>query len=374
MRTLDFDYELPEERIARAPVERGSARLLVLDAPPAERHRRVSDLPSRLRPGDLVVVNDTRVLPARLHAVRTPSGGRVELLLLGGDEPTRWRALARPAKKLRPGVELRIGGEVAARVEACGSGGVRVLRFSAPVAEVLERFGEVPLPPYLGRPAVAEDREWYQTVYARVPGAVAAPTAGLHLTREMLAELDSAGIECAQVTLHVGAGTFKPVVADRVEDHHLDAEPYALGEEACRAIERTRARGGRIVAIGTTVVRCLESAALAPGMVSTIPSASHDLGAADGAGRAGSPVPGARETDLFIRPGFRFQVVDVLLTNFHLPRSTLLMLVAAFAGTSRVLAAYHEAIERGYRFYSYGDAMLAERRPRRQNQGSRRAG
>ncbi|HUG37408.1 MAG TPA: tRNA preQ1(34) S-adenosylmethionine ribosyltransferase-isomerase QueA [Candidatus Limnocylindrales bacterium] len=338
MRTLDFDYELPAGRIARAPAERGSARLLVLDAPPGERHRRVSDLPSRLRRGDLVVVNDTRVLPARLHAVRVPSGGRVELLLLGGDEPTRWRALARPAKKLAPGAELCIGREVGARVEASGGGGIRVLRFSAPVIEVLERFGEVPLPPYLGRPATAQDREWYQTVYARVPGAVAAPTAGLHLTPGMLAGLASAGIELAPITLHVGPGTFKPVTAERVEDHRLDPERYVLAEETCRAIERTRARGGRLVAIGTTVVRCLEAAARSQG---------------------GSPAPGAADTDLFIRPGFDFQVVDLLFTNFHLPRSTLLMLVAAFSGTERVLAAYREAIEQGYRFYSYGDAMLA---------------
>jgi S-adenosylmethionine:tRNA ribosyltransferase-isomerase len=343
VRTDDFDYELPADRVARVPVERGSARLLALDAPPERRHGSVCELPSRLRRGDLLVVNDTRVVPARLEG-RLPSGGRVELLLLDGADPIRRRALARPAKKLRTGVELRLAGDATARVEARGDGGLCELRFSAPVDGLLARHGEVPLPPYLGRPATADDREWYQTVYARAPGAVAAPTAGLHLTRELLAELAAAGIERADLTLHVGPGTFKPVTAERVEDHRLDAERYILTAETCRAVERARARGGRVVAVGTTVTRCLEAAALRGG--------------------GGSPVAGSGETDLYIVPGYRFQVVDVLLTNFHLPRSTLLMLVAAFAGTARVLAAYREAIERGYRFYSYGDAMLAERAPR----------
>jgi S-adenosylmethionine:tRNA ribosyltransferase-isomerase len=341
VRTLDFDYALPEERIARTPAARGRARLLVLEAVGEARHRSVSDLPALLHPGDLVVVNDTRVLPARLETVRVPSGGRVELLLLDGDRGTRCRALARPAKKLDPGATLRVGDAVDVVVEAREEGGVCRLRFPVPVAEVLARFGEVPLPPYLKRAAVPEDREWYQTVYAAAPGAVAAPTAGLHLTHAMLDALAAAGIERAAITLHVGPGTFKPVKVERVEDHRLDAERYEVPEATCRAIERTRARGGNVVAVGTTVVRGLEAAALAGG---------------------GKLVAGGGATDLFIRPGFTFQVVDRLLTNFHLPRSTLLMLVAAFAGTERVLAAYREAIERGYRFYSYGDAMVAKRR------------
>ena len=345
MRTDDFDYELPDERIARTPVERGRARLLVLDAEGAERHRAAADLPELLHPGDLLVVNDTRVLPARLLATRAPGGGKVELLLLDGDQPTRWRAMARPAKKLAPGTTLRIGeGErdgataVEAVVESRGDDGVCVLRFSAPVLDVIERFGAIPLPPYLRRAALPEDRDWYQTVYATEPGAVAAPTAGLHLTSSTLAELERRGVERAAITLHVGPGTFKPVKVERVEDHRLDAERYVLPEPTVRAIERTRARGGRVVAVGTTVVRCLEAAA------------------------SGGLRAGRGETDLFIQPGYRFQVVDLLLTNFHLPRSTLLMLVAAFAGKERVLAAYREAIESAYRFYSYGDAMVAARR------------
>ena len=339
MRTDEFDYFLPDDRIARTPVERGHARLLVLDAAGAERHRATADLPELLRAGDLLVVNDTRVLPARLATTRIPSGGKVELLLLDGDQPTRWRALAKPAKKLSPGTVLRIGAAVDAVVEARGEDGVCMLRFSAPVLEVLERFGAVPIPPYLRREPLPEDRDWYQTVYAAAPGAVAAPTAGLHLTGSMLDALEARGVERAAITLHVGPGTFKPVKVEHVEDHRLDAERYLLPEATVRAIERTRARGGRVVAVGTTVVRCLEAAA-----------------------RAQPLRAGAGETDLFIQPGFRFQVVDVLLTNFHLPRSTLLMLVAAFAGKERVLAAYREAIASGYRFYSYGDAMVAARR------------
>jgi S-adenosylmethionine:tRNA ribosyltransferase-isomerase len=351
MRTRDFDYPLPEDRIARTPVARGTARLLVLDAAPSERHRTVAELPALLRRGDLVVVNDTRVLPARLEAVRSPGGGRIELLLLDGDDPLRWRALARPAKKLAPGTVLRIGAAVEAVVEARGEDGVCVLRFSTPVREVLDRHGAVPLPPYLKRAPLPEDRDWYQTVYAAEPGAVAAPTAGLHFTSEMLAALAAAGVEVANVTLHVGPGTFKPVKVERVEDHRLDAERYLLPESTVLAIERTRQRGGRVVAVGTTVVRCLEAAARhSDDATVTAPNAGRGLRA------------GAGSTDLFVRPGYAFQVVDVLLTNFHLPRSTLLMLVAAFAGTERVLDAYREAIALGYRFYSYGDAMVAERR------------
>ena len=351
MRTRDFDYTLPDDRIARTPVARGGARLLVLDAAGAQRHRTVAELPGLLRRGDLVVVNDTRVIPARLEATRSPGGGRVELLLLDGDDPLRWRALARPAKKLAPGTVLRIGMAVEAVVEARGEDGVCVLRFSMPVPEVLERHGAVPLPPYLKRGPLPEDRDWYQTVYAAEPGAVAAPTAGLHLTREMLRTLEAVGVEIAAVTLHVGPGTFKPVKVERAEDHRLDAERYRLPDSTARALERTRERGGRVVAVGTTVVRCLEAAARA---------SSDSIGTAAGAG--GSVRAGTGSTDLFIRPGFAFQVVDVLLTNFHLPRSTLLMLVAAFAGRERVLDAYHEAIALGYRFYSYGDAMVAARR------------
>jgi S-adenosylmethionine:tRNA ribosyltransferase-isomerase len=362
MRTQDFDYDLPDDRIARVPVARGTARLLVLDAEGEKRHRTVEDLPSLLRPGDLLVVNDTRVLPARLEAVRQPGGARIELLVLDGDDGHRSRALARPAKKLAYGTLLRVGDAVEVAVEERGEDGVCMLRFSSPVREVLERYGAVPLPPYLKRAPLPEDRDWYQTVYAAEPGAVAAPTAGLHLTPQMLAGLEAGGVEVARLTLHVGPGTFKPVKVERVSDHHLDGERYLLPESTARAIEDARERGGRVVAVGTTVVRCLEAAALAAtarsaGDVHGDPVRDHPASDEHAIVRAG-----AGSTDLFIRPGFAFRVVDVLLTNFHLPRSTLLMLVAAFAGRERVLAAYHEAIALGYRFYSYGDAMVAAHR------------
>ena len=286
MRTRDFDYTLPDDRIARTPVARGSARLLVLDAADGERHRTVAELPALLRRGDLLVVNDTRVLPARLEAVRTPGGGRVELLLLDGDDPLRWRAMARPAKKLAPGTVLRIGRAVEVVVEARGEDGVCVLRFSKPVLEVLDSHGAVPLPPYLKRAPLPEDRDWYQTVYAAEPGAVAAPTAGLHFTRAMLQALEAAGIEIAAVTLHVGPGTFKPVKTERAEDHRLDAERYLLPEPTADAIERTRLRGGRVVAVGTTVVRCLEAAARAGASPASEPAPARPISSFDPATRS----------------------------------------------------------------------------------------
>lgn len=351
MLTDDFDYELPEERIAQRPAPRGESRLLVLDAESADRHRRVRDLPELLRPGDLLVVNDTRVIPARLFARRRPGGGRVELLLVEKVGPREWDVLVRPGRKARPGTALDLApGLEADMVERpeerepgpAGGDGRRRVRFAEPVEPWLDRLGHVPLPPYIRRGDEAADRTTYQTVYARNPGAIAAPTAGLHLSEELLAALAARGIETAAVTLHVGIGTFQPVTAALVHEHRMERERYEIPEETAAQIATTRAAGGRIVAVGTTVVRTLE-----------------------GAPREDSarPVPaGAGSTDLFIVPGFRFRVVDVLLTNFHLPRSTLLMLVSAFAGRERVLAAYREAIREGYRFYSYGDAMLVERR------------
>ncbi|HEX5758490.1 MAG TPA: tRNA preQ1(34) S-adenosylmethionine ribosyltransferase-isomerase QueA [Thermoanaerobaculia bacterium] len=340
LRAADFDYPLPAAAIAQRPLARGESRLLALDRAGRERHRRVRDLPALLRPGDLLVVNDTRVIPARLFA-RRPGGGRIELLLVERVGPAEWEALARPAAKARTGAVLELAPgltvEVVARV---GSGRLR-LRFSEPIEPHLERLGHVPLPPYIRRADEAADRERYQTVYARQPGAVAAPTAGLHLSEEVLAALAAAGVERTEITLHVGPGTFKPVTAERVAEHRMERERYAIGEPAAAAVRRARAERRRVVAVGTTVVRALEAAA------------AH----------AGEVAPGAGVTELFITPGFRFRAVDVLLTNFHLPRSTLLMLVAAFAGRERLLAAYAEAVAAGYRFYSYGDAMLAERRP-----------
>lgn len=353
MLTRDFDYELPDEAIAQEPVPRGESRLLVLDAEGAERHRQVRDLPRILRPGDLLMVNDTRVIPARLFGRRF-TGGRVELLLVEPHGGLEWDALVRPGRKARPGTLLTlepatregrvgdIGPGVTAEVVAKGEDGRHRVRFSEPIEPHLERLGHVPLPPYIKRPDSERDRTRYQTVWARSPGAIAAPTAGLHFNEELMGELTGQGIRLASLTLHVGIGTFKPVTAKLVHEHRMDAERYEIPEETATAIRRTRERGGRVVAVGTTVVRALESA---------------------GRGREdGTVAPGRACTELFITPGHRFRVVDVLLTNFHLPRSTLLMLVSAFAGRERVLAGYREALEIGYRFYSYGDAMLMERR------------
>jgi len=348
MLTREFDFDLPEAAIAQHPAPRGESRLLALERQGAERHSRVRDLPRLLRGGDLLVVNDTRVIPARLFGRRlgtpgTGTGGRIELLLverIGDREGQEWEVLARPGRRARPGTRIELADGLTAEVVAKGDDGRHRVRFSQPIEPHLDRIGHLPLPPYIKRPDEEDDRERYQTVFARRPGAIAAPTAGLHFYPQLLDELRQAGVEIAQVTLHVGIGTFKPVTADLVHEHVMDPERYEISEAAATALRRARGRGGRVVAVGTTVVRTLESAALAG---------------------SGEIAPGAGSTSLFITPGFRFQAVDVLLTNFHLPRSTLLMLVAAFAGKDRVLAAYREAIEEGYRFYSYGDATLAER-------------
>jgi S-adenosylmethionine:tRNA ribosyltransferase-isomerase len=360
--TRDFDYSLPAAAIAQQPAPRGASRLLILDRDGEERHRRISDLPALLRPGDLLVVNDTRVLPARLYGRVAGTGGgpraprELELLLVEGLGEREWEVLARPGKRARPGAVIEIrdpsggadpGSGVFAEVVALAGDGRRRVRFSEPIEPHLERLGHVPLPPYIRRPDQPADRERYQTVYARRPGAIAAPTAGLHFSDELLTALEGIGIERAALTLHVGIGTFKPVTAPLVSDHRMDRERYEIPEDTAAAVARARAGGRRVVAVGTTVVRALEGAAAAA------------------AGANGEVPAGAGTTDLFITPGFRFRVVDALLTNFHLPRSTLLMLVSAFAGRERVLAAYEEALGLGYRFFSYGDAMLAERRPER---------
>jgi S-adenosylmethionine:tRNA ribosyltransferase-isomerase len=355
MLVRDFDFALPDAQIAQEAAPRGSSRLLVLDAAGEARHRRVRDLPSLLRTGDLLVVNDTRVIPARLFGRRLPGGGKVELLLAERHDDHEWDALLKPGKRARPGTVLELAGGDAgsgstgdtaageglrAEVLAHGHDGRFRLRFSAPVEPWLERLGHVPLPPYIKRPDGAADRERYQTVYAAEPGAIAAPTAGLHFDDALLAALNERGVERVAVTLHVGLGTFKPVTADLVHEHVMDVERYVVPPATSAAIAAARRDGRRVVAVGTTVVRTLESAAAANG---------------------GEVPAGAGTTRLFIYPGYRFQVVDALLTNFHLPQSTLLMLVCAFAGKERTLAAYREAVERGYRFYSYGDAMFAER-------------
>lgn len=345
----DFHYELPTTAIATHPCEpRDAARLLVHepDGAGVTRHRHVRDLPDELRAGDLLVLNDTRVLPARVLATRR-SGGRVECLFLEpapevhAEAPRAWRALVKPARKLAPDERLDAGRGVTVRaVSREGESAVWWVCLERapgePTEALLAEVGAMPLPPYIDRPAEDVDSERYQTVYARVPGAVAAPTAGLHFTPELLAALAERGVERTTVTLHVGAGTFLPVTAERVEDHVMHEERYELTAEACAAIARTRARGGRVVAVGTTSVRVLESCADADG------------GLAPGTGR----------TQLFLVPGAKFRVVDGLMTNFHLPGSTLLMLVSAFVGRERILGLYADAVQRGYRFYSYGDAQL----------------
>ncbi len=338
MRVDVFDFDLPREAIATRPARpRDSARLLDLTAGLA--HRSIADLPALLRPGDMMVFNDTRVIPARLAGMRGEA--RVELTLhrrLGDD---RWLAFAKPARRLRPGDTVRFAEEFSAAVEARDGPEVSLVfdRGGAALAETLQRHGAMPLPPYLRRPADVRDRDDYQTVFARCEGAVAAPTAGLHFTERLLQAIDARGIARRFVTLHVGAGTFLPVSVEDTADHLLHSEACVLTPDTAAAINRCRAAGGRIVAVGTTVVRLLESAAQPNGTVEAFTG----------------------EVDLFIEPGYRFKVVDLMLTNFHLPRSTLFMLVCAFAGTERMTAAYAEALAAGYRFYSYGDACLLTR-------------
>jgi len=349
VRLSDFDYALPPELIAQHPAERrDAARLLVHELRDARTTLSgVSELGRWLRPGDLLVLNDTRVLRARLRA-RRASGGAVELLFAEPRAGGRWSAMVRPAKKPKPG-EVLVAGEGALRVRMlerlAGADGAPGALWEvaleadgdAPVEALLEAHGELPLPPYIERPAgdEPEDRERYQTVYAREPGAVAAPTAGLHFTEALLAELREAGVATTTVTLHVGLGTFLPVASEDLDGHRMHSERYVLPEAAAAAIAACRARGGRVVAVGTTSVRVLEACAA-----------------------GGELRPGSGRTELFIRPGYEFRAVDGLLTNFHLPRSTLLMLVSAFAGVERVRELYARAIAERLRFYSYGDAML----------------
>jgi len=344
MKVADFDFDLPRDLIAERPVEpRDAARLLHVHERLVDCH--VRDLPDLLRPGDLMVFNDTRVIPARLYGRR--GAARIEATLHKQETPQSWRAFARPAKRLRPGDRVDFGdGALPAEVVEKGEGGEVVLRFALSgdaLTEALEKIGVMPLPPYIPRAygPDARDRADYQTVYARHRGAVAAPTAGLHFTDDLLARLAARGIGRAFVTLHVGAGTFLPVKVEDTRDHVMHAEWGRIDRAAAEAIAAARARGGRLVACGTTALRLLESAAREDGSV--------------------APFEG--DTSLFITPGYRFKAVDVLLTNFHLPRSTLFMLVAAFAGLERMRAAYEHAKRAGYRFYSYGDACLLEHAP-----------
>ncbi len=343
MKLDDFDFHLPRNLIARyPPPNREDARMLHLSREgDALAHLQVTDLPRFLSPGDLVVINDTKVNPWRIHG-RRKSGGRVEVLLLKQLSPGKFRAMAHANRPLPEGEEIVF--DEAHRATLGAQGLERELEFASPdgLAEWLESFGEMPIPPYLERCAEEIDKKRYQTVFARNPGAVAAPTAGLHLSETILEDISAAGARIARLTLHVGAGTFRPVQTENVEEHKMDAESYILTDEAVATIHDTRAGGGRILAVGTTVVRALEAAYI------------------EAAARGRTLQAGEFSTRLFIRPGFRFQAVDMMLTNFHLPRSTLLMLVSAFAGREKILSAYAQAIEAGYRFYSYGDAMLID--------------
>ena len=337
MRKSDFHYDLPPELIAQAPLaERAASRLLCLDGVTGRiEDRQFADLPALLQHGDLLVFNDTRVIPARLYGEKD-TGGHIELLIERVLDDRRALAQCRASKPPKPGQRLQLAGGVQARVVVRHGEFYEVdFEITEPLVQVLERVGHIPLPPYITRPDAREDRERYQTVFAQVPGAVAAPTAGLHFDSAMLARLDRMGVERAMVTLHVGAGTFQPLRVDDIAQHRMHAEWLTLSADTAARINAAKAQGRRIIAVGTTVVRALESAV-----------------------RQGGVRQFAGETRIFIYPGYRFQVVDALLTNFHLPESTLLMLVCAFAGTGPVLNAYRHAVMEGYRFFSYGDAMF----------------
>ena len=343
MQISDFDYELPEELIAQHPLpERDASRMLVVD----REHRTLADeqfvsLPKYLRAGDCLVLNNTKVFPARLMGERVPSGGTTEVLLLREIEPNLWQVLARPARRLRIGARISFGdGRLQATVTAANEDGTRLIQFEPRdnFPSLIAEVGQPPLPPYIKREGAldAEDRERYQTVYARETGAIAAPTAGLHFTPKVLDEIKNAGVSIAEITLHVGYGTFEPVRVEDVSQHRVLPETFSIPAEAAEIINRARASGGRIIAVGTTTTRALESAASADGGIR----------------------PSTSTADLTITPGYKFRIVDALVTNFHLPRSSLLLLVSAFAGRELTLEAYGHAVSERYRFYSYGDCML----------------
>ncbi|MEI6562848.1 MAG: tRNA preQ1(34) S-adenosylmethionine ribosyltransferase-isomerase QueA [bacterium] len=347
LKTSEFDFDLPPELIAQTPREdREAARMMVVDrASGTLQHHTVRDLPAFLRADDLLVLNDTRVIPARIYGRKEGTGGRVELLLLEDLNDGRWHALCGSSRRPHVGTRLIMAdGRLTAEVAEWGEGGGILVRFHAdrPVLEVLEEVGIPPLPPYIKRDKVPEpdtlarDRVFYQTVYARVPGAVAAPTAGLHITDSLLQRLKDKGVSHTAVTLHVGMGTFKPVKTERVADHQMESERFDVTPETVELIMQAKTRKGRVVATGSTVVRTLETVATEDGTM----------------------IPSSGRTRIFITPPYRFKVVDAMLTNFHLPKSTLIMMVSALAGTELIRHAYAEAIREGYRFYSYGDSML----------------
>ena len=339
MKTSDFYYDLPEELIAQDPLQdRSASRLLVLDKQTGQiQHRIFTDIIDYLNPGDCLVINDTKVIPARLHGIKEDTGAHIEVLLLKRKEGNVWETLVRPGKKARPGTRLTFGdGRLKGQVIDVVDEGNRLIRFEYEgiFEEVLDALGEMPLPPYITHKL--EDKNRYQTVYAKHEGSAAAPTAGLHFTESLLAKIQEKGVRIARVTLHVGLGTFRPVKVDDVENHHMHSEFYMISKEAADTINKTKRSGGRIISVGTTSTRTLESASDAQGSV-------HET---------------SGWTDIFIYPGYTFKCIDALITNFHLPESTLLMLVSALAGKEHILDAYKEAVNMRYRFFSFGDAMF----------------
>jgi S-adenosylmethionine:tRNA ribosyltransferase-isomerase len=377
MDVKDFDYELPEELIAQKPVKnRDESRLMIVDREKGTvSHKHFFDIIDYLEPGDCLVFNDSKVIPARIFGVKEGTGGKIEFLLIkniGGD---RWESMVRPGKRLQKGDRVLFGIDgakyadfcdvkgsgaknpemleiestcpLAAEVTGYGEDGTRIVEFEykGVFPEVLDRVGMMPLPPYIDRDATDEDKEWYQTVYARHDGSAAAPTAGLHFTKELIERIESKGVKTAYVTLHVGIGTFRPVNVDKVEDHHMHFEEYTISEEDAGIINAARREGGRIISVGTTSTRTLESAAV--------------LSADEAEGKEAWEVkPGSGSTDIFIYPGYEFKMVDCLITNFHLPKSTLLMLISALYDREKILEVYEEAVREKYRFFSYGDAMF----------------
>lgn len=341
LKKSDFYFDLPQELIAQDPLEdRSASRLLVLNRETgAVEHRHFKEITNYLRPGDCLVLNNTKVIPARLMGVKEDTGAAIEVLLLKRRENDVWETLVKPGKKARPGAKLIFGeGYLKAEVLDVVEEGNRLIRFDYEgiFEEVLDRLGEMPLPPYITHKL--QDKNRYQTVYAKYEGSAAAPTAGLHFTEELLAYIEEMGVHIAYVTLHVGLGTFRPVKADNILEHHMHSEHYEVTPETAEMINRTKESGGRVICVGTTSCRTVESAADENGRVQ----------------------PGCGDTEIFIYPGYRFKVLDCLITNFHLPESTLVMLVSALAGRENVLAAYREAVEERYRFFSFGDAMLIQ--------------
>ncbi len=338
MLVKDYDYELPKELIAQDPLEdRSSSRLLVLDKATGEfSHHVFTEIIDYLEPGDCLVINDTKVIPARLYGVKEDTGAKVEVLLLKRTGENEWETLVKPGRKLKPGTMVSFGdGLLKAEILDILEEGNRRVRFifDGIFEEILDKLGEMPLPPYITHKLA--DKSRYQTVYAKYEGSAAAPTAGLHFTQELLKKIEDKGVDIARVTLHVGLGTFRPVKAERIEDHHMHSEFYMIGEDATQKINKAKESGHRVISVGTTSCRTLESAA-----------------------ENGRIAPKSGWTDIFIYPGYEFKMVDALITNFHLPQSTLIMLVSALAGREHVLAAYREAVEKRYRFFSFGDAMF----------------